>query len=336
MKLDLIIAGVPKGADYWGPKEDSNYFGSYYTGPKKYNDRFLVEVRKNKEGVFSYFTMFKFNTFDEESRAGGFFAISIRMDVICKRVDLFYNYLHLIYNKYIVGSILKDDAAGVRYLTSNFMMKDSELNTIQNSIINFLQSSLVGSDFAALDSISLKKGQDVFEINVADSNWDYVCQILKNRSGFYISEQPETLREKTLREISEKKIENIVDSKNAEIALLNSDLDNCRKQLEEATLKYEHYISQSDEAVKKAQINAERVKELEAELSIYKKKTDFSAATAEIKKPLLVLAEYAKQDKAEQQDYNNELSSIKNLVICALVVSSIGLLLFAFLAFSQL
>lgn len=335
MKLDLIIAGVPKGADYWGPEEDSNYFGSYYTGPKKYNDRFLVEVRKNKEGVFSYFTMFKFNTYDEESRAGGFFAISIRMDVICKRVDLFYNYLHLLYNKYVVGSILKDDAAGVRYLTSSFKMKDSELNTIQNSIINFLQSSLVGSDFATLDT-SLEKGQDVFEINVADANWDYVSQILKKRSGFYISEQPETIREKTLREISEKKIENIVDSKNAEIALLNSDLDNCRKQIEEATLKYEHYISQSDDAVKKAQINAERVKELEAELRIYQKKTDFSAATAEIKKPLLVLAEYAKQNKEEKREDNNELNSIKILIICIFVVSFLVLGLIAFMAFTLL
>lgn len=316
MTIDIILAGVPKGEDYWGPKEDRSYYATFYTGAKNEDSRFLVEVRQSGEKPYCYYNYLKYNTIDSETRGGGFFCLALRTDMYCKDVVKVYHFLDIIFNRYILNGILQATPQGLRYQITRFDTKTQDIQVMQKVMIDFLQMSLTGNDFAAFDSSFSMKKVPGAEVNFSDCTKENLLAAIKKYASISLSTTAWLNRERTAQQTFESRLANSVAIKEQEMANLQNELS----QKQSLCTKLQADVSERDKQI--LLLNNE-IKAKEAELKQVSIRKDVSQIIAQIKEPIARLASYTgfssqsvRQDSYSQsEEQEREDSSILQTIV---------------------
>lgn len=329
MTIDIILAGVPKGEDYWGPKEDRSYYATFYTGAKNEDSRFLVEVRQSGEKTYCYYNYLKYNTIDSETRGGGFFCLALRTDMYCKDVVKVYHFLDIIFNRYILNGILQATPQGLRYQITRFDTKTQDIQVMQKVMIDFLQMSLTGNDFAAFDSSFSMKKVPGAEVNFSDCTKENLLAAIKKYASISLSTTAWLNRERNAQQTFESRLANSVAIKEQEMANLQNELS----QKQSLCTKLQADVSERDKQI--LLLNNE-IKAKEAELKQVSIRKDVSQIIAQIKEPIARLASYTgfssqsvRQDSySQREEQEREDSSImQGIVTKALPILNLIVLL---------
>lgn len=285
MTIDIILAGVPKGEDYWGPKEDRSYYATFYTGAKNEDSRFLVEVRQSGEKPYCYYNYLKYNTIDSETRGGGFFCLALRTDMYCKDVVKVYHFLDIIFNRYILNSFLQATPHGLRYQITSFDTKIQDIQVMQNVMIDLLQKSLSSIDFVAFDSsFSLKKIPGA-EVNFSDCTKENLLAAIKKYASISLSTTAWLNRERNAQQTFESRLANSVATKEQEMANIQNELN----QKQSLCVKLQAEVNERDSQIQQLK---NEIKTKDAELKQVSIRKDVSQIIAQIKEPIARLASY--------------------------------------------
>ena len=170
MDLEFFIHGVPKGQKIWGKNDDSTYLNSLYdVENNKEETKFLVDVRTINGQYYCYYSYLKYNNVsDYEGRRGAYWGISVRTDQYCSHLIGMYQLLDIIYNRYVLGCLLKKENNQLRFIVSDFETKDLEIREIEKSFRSLLQLSFEASDFQNIDSLRMKISEKLIRFNWCD------------------------------------------------------------------------------------------------------------------------------------------------------------------------
>lgn len=328
MNIDLILAGVPKGEDYYGPLEDRNYYATFYTGSKNEDSRFLVEVRQSGNKPYCYYNYIKFNTVDSETRGGGFFCLAMRTDMYCKDVVRIYHFLDIIFNKYVLNSILLPASQGYRYQITKFDSKIQEIAQMQKVLIDLLQMSFSNSDICLIDSAFNLKKKPGLEVNFSDCTNDNLLAAIKKYASISLSTTALLNRERNAQQTYESRLSNSLAAKEQEVANLQNELSQKVTQCK----KYQTEISDRDRQIQQL---SNEIKAKDAELKQISVRKDVSQIIDQIKDPIARLANYtghslqhSRQDLySTHEEEREEPSLLQDIVTMVLPVLNLIVLL---------
>ena len=210
MKVEIFLHGVPIGQDYFGIQDEVEYTSSFYCKSDE-SIKLEVEVRRNQDKVYTYYTYLRYNNIlGSSNRSGSYFGLTLRLDAYYTDIVLIYNILDVTFNKYVVGTILEPIGKNYKYINPDFVSKKVEIGLLQQGVISLMKDSFISKDLIALDD-SFVKPVSVYErYNLADVNKELLLVSIKKYSRVVLSPEYKTLEVVALT----KQIGEIKDSKN--------------------------------------------------------------------------------------------------------------------------
>lgn len=312
MQADLIFSGVPKGEDYLGPQTDQNYFSTFYNGNKYEGNRFLVEVRRSGDRLYSYYSYLKSNTTDIENRPGGYFCMSLRLDMFCKDVVNLYHFMDLVYIKYINNNFLLQTSNALRYQISNFIQKQNDIQLCQTTLLELIQNYMTGNDFVVLDDSFITTKTAVPEYNFNDCTKDYVLAAIKKNAAIICSSTALLQREQIAQQSFDSRLTSATKAKENEI----SNLKNAHQNIKTQYTQLQTEITQLRSEIGK--LNNE-IKQKDAEIKQNSLRQNVSQIVSQIKDPINKLASFTEQSfqdkRKESQKKEQEQSSFLETIV---------------------
>lgn len=181
MKVDVYIHGVPKGQRIWKTDaSDDQVITLFYGAGAEEQTKYLVEVRKSGSDNYCYYSMLKYrDVLAQDGRSGSYFGLTIRMDMVCTKIQTMFHILDLVYNSDVLGSIVKTDGERLKFLVADFKDVESNCKRIVDKIMAVLGQSVEGSDFVAIvPSMLSDKGSSKVNLSEYSSEMalNYICQ----------------------------------------------------------------------------------------------------------------------------------------------------------------
>ena len=188
MKLDIYIHGVPKGQRIWSTdKCDDQVITLFYGAGAEEQTKYLVDVRKSGNDNYCYYSMLKYqNVSAQDGRAGSYFGITVRMDMVCTKVQTMFHILDLVYFSDILDVILKVDGERLKFQIADFKDVDSVCQKIVDKIIAYLNQSVEGSDFVAITP-SMLNGKGYSKLNLSEYSEGKALACINQGGGFAVS-----------------------------------------------------------------------------------------------------------------------------------------------------
>lgn len=193
MKVDIYIHGVPNGQRIWGTGGDDQVINQFYGAGSDEQTKFLAEVRKSGGQNYCYYSLLKYkNISAENGRAGSYFGLTIKMDMVCTKVKTVFQILDMIYSSAVLNTLLKKEGERLQYIVSDFKEKENQCKAIVDKIMAMLGHSVDGNDFVAITPSMLSgKGTSKYNISEYNSENAFVC-ISQNGSVAVSSDYPST------------------------------------------------------------------------------------------------------------------------------------------------
>lgn len=169
MKVDVYIHGVPRGQRIWKSDTcDDQIITQFYGANADEQTKYLVEVRKSGNDSYCYYSMLKYkNVSAQDGRSGSYFGITIRMDMVCTKVQALFHILDLVYNSDVLGNIIKAEGERLKFLVADFKDVESHCKRIVDKIMSILGQSVEGSDFIAI-APSMLSDKGCSEVNLSE------------------------------------------------------------------------------------------------------------------------------------------------------------------------
>lgn len=169
MKVDIFIHGVPNGQRIWSTGNgDDPIIKQFYGAEGEEQTLFLAEVRKSGGQNFCYYSILKKkNVIAENGRSGAYFGLTIRMDMVCKKIKTMFNILQSTYDRAINGKFLKDEGARLHFLVNDFKDKEDLCKATADIIMNVLGNTVEAGDFVAM-SPSMLNGKATPKVNLSE------------------------------------------------------------------------------------------------------------------------------------------------------------------------
>lgn len=168
MKVGVYIHGVPNGQRIWGNGGDDQVINQFYGTGSEEQTKFLAEVRKSGGQNYCYYSILKYkNVSAENGRAGSYFGITIKMDMVCTKVKTVFQILEMVYNNAILGKFIKKEGERLLFLVSDFKEKENLCKAIIEKIMTMLGQSLEGNDFVSITP-SMLSGNGTVKYNLAE------------------------------------------------------------------------------------------------------------------------------------------------------------------------
>lgn len=187
--IKLYAHGVPKGQDIWGtPNAEAQYIEAFYGRQASVPSQMFIELMQFDGAINSYYTYFrKGNVQDKDGRAGGYFALTIRINYYYTDIQNIYNLLEAAFNKYIVGTVLEQTQRGFRFLVAQLSQKDDVIKALEKEIIHYLMNFSSDADFVAISGFK-SNGQNASQcINLLEANAPIVTNHVKLAGKISIS-----------------------------------------------------------------------------------------------------------------------------------------------------
>lgn len=171
MNIELLIHGVPNGHDYYGPQEDQQYASTFYSLSSPYRERFQIEVRKVGERLYSYFHyLLSGNIVAADSRKGGYFALSLRMDCFVNCPLTICSILETVCKTKVIGNILATVEQNLKYTAPTFAQHNSTISAIEDELGRLLTHVLTSSNTTAINPLFVGSQQGVVVRNLRDTS----------------------------------------------------------------------------------------------------------------------------------------------------------------------
>ena len=153
--INLYVHGVPSGQDTWGLRDnngpEAQYVRSFYGQGLDGKSQMYVDIRQYDGRTSSYYTYKQDKTKDSNNRAGGYCAITIRVDnYYYADIQNMFNLLKAAFDKYLVGSILESKSDEYQFVVSKIEQKQDFLRKLEGDIQNYLMNFSSDSDFIPL------------------------------------------------------------------------------------------------------------------------------------------------------------------------------------------
>ncbi len=169
MKVDVYIHGVPKGQRIWKTDaSDDQVITLFYGVGAEEQTKYLVEVRKSGSDKYCYYSMLKYrDVLAQDGRSGSYFGLTIRMDMVCTKIQTMFHILDLVYNSDVLGSIVKTDGERLKFLVTDFKDVESNCKRIVDKIMAILGQSVEGGDFIVI-SPSMLSDKGCLKVNLSE------------------------------------------------------------------------------------------------------------------------------------------------------------------------
>ena len=193
MKVDIYIHGVPNGQRIWSTGDEDPVMNQFYGTESEVHTKFLAEVRKSGGQNYCYYSLLKSkNVSAEDGRAGSYFGLSIRMDMVCTKVKVIFQILDMIYNNAVLGTILKKEGERLQYIVADFKNNDNQCNAIVEKFMSILGQSVEGNDFVNIVP-SMLNSKGTPKVNIAEYTSDSAFACINQNGGIAVSaEYPST------------------------------------------------------------------------------------------------------------------------------------------------
>lgn len=297
MDVEILLHGVPSGQDYFGIKEEQKLAESFYTSSNE-SVKFVVEARKNGNAPYVYYTYLRYkNIVGAGGRSGSYIGITLRLDMYYTDVVHMYNMLDIAFKKYIIGALLTSTGESYKYISPDFNSKKSEIEQLQQGILQLIQSTCVFSKFVKIDNSFINPITNSPTCNIVDITDSTMLATIKKYSKVALSPDYKSNIEKEYekkvqdaegrggslvaekeQKIAEKDKE--INKKNSTISSLNSTIS--ARDAEIATLKQEN-------------------KRKDQELAQNKQKGKIAQLIREIKEPITSLSNYFRVTESESR-----------------------------------
>lgn len=314
MNVEILLHGVPEGQDYYGVEEERANAELFYDNSVE-SVKFVVEAKKTSNNAFVYYTYLRYKGIvGSGGRPGSYFGLTLRMDKYYRDVIHVYNMLEMMFKKYVVGVLLSSSGESYKYLTSSFASKKTEIEQLQQGLIQLIQGTCNWSKFVDIDEDFLNPITTAALCNIADITENAMLASIKKYSKVVLSPD---YKLNVVKEY-EKKLQD-AEGKGGSI-VAEKDKKLAEKDREIGSLK-------STVGTQKAKIDA-----LQTENMQLKKNGNLIQMISGIKEPINSLAEYfhvhdsQKNPPRPSYGFKNFIIGIASCVLSAIVIV---LLLFA-------
>lgn len=263
MKVDIYIHGVPNGQHVWGTGGDDQVINQFYGAGSEEQTKFLAEVRKSGGQNYCYYSLLKYkNVIAENGRAGSYFGLTIRMDMVCTKVKTMFQILELIYNNSILGKLIKKEGERLQYIVSDFKEKDSHCKSIEGKLITMLDQSVEGNDFVSITP-SMLNGRNCPRLNIAEYTSETAFASISQNGSVAVSPEYPSVQ-----------LASYIKKKDAEVTTIKqqSQQDIARIQ-QQASMNLQEQERKSNAALQQAQREIEQTKakysDVDRKLQVY-------------------------------------------------------------------
>lgn len=318
MKAALIFHGVPRGYDVWGGNPDK-YFDSFYGSLEIYKDAeplMVLEIRKNENRFFSYYTFVKYKNLNAvDNRPGSYFGMTLKVDgQYCTDVTTLYDLFLKIYDKYIINTIIKKDGETGTYLVQSFESVASHLKEINRIFFEQIKSNF-HDDFEPLSQgISKTNGGRHLYYNVDDIDCLSFFKASMNFGKILISAKYPT-KDEILEDLHKKfqKGQSVIKEYGTSVEQLKEQ-NQLIPKLQEKLQIFQSEINKKEISLRsereKNTLLEQNVKELEHKLAFCTSFTEIKELISKIDKPICELADILR-NKFPDSNLSSERVSLK-------------------------
>lgn len=178
LSIDLFVHGVPSGQKVWGStSEGLDYVKNQYSNEEHAPD--FLKVEKVNDAI--YYTFFRTQAVrDVNGRPGGYFALTLRINMYYGDVQNLYKVLEAVYRKFCIGRLLKEMPEGMQFLVADFEKEEKLMLQIKDALRDYIQKFSTEGDFDAsiLPTLPNTKGQ-MKQINLFEGTSERALSVLK-------------------------------------------------------------------------------------------------------------------------------------------------------------
>ena len=166
MNYNFYVHGVPYGQDIWGDGNDREVVKSYYNGDQNEQVRFVIDILPSKGKVF-YSYLIAHNVFDNGSRPGSYFAMTLAVEGhFCKDTSNLYDLFDQVFNKYC-NKILTSQSSSFKYKIRSFADISKDLEEMEAIVYKTLANSF-SNDFELINLTQIKGNNGSIQYNIKD------------------------------------------------------------------------------------------------------------------------------------------------------------------------
>lgn len=262
LNVTFALHGTPFGQDFHAEPQDRTFVESHYVGLKSDCPKMTVRLYKSAQGIKCYYNyLITDGVVDSNGRAGGYFALTIGLNVFCSEIYNIYRILDSAFNLVCAGHILKSRAKGWKHLVSRYEEASDTVDRCEKLCYELI-TQLYESNPACMvpiDGSFSISGSQFAGINPTDTPLDSAISAFKSCGNIAVSDFfPTKLQEQALqearckidatRESCDLKIKEMSISHNAEIKRLQAEKSTALKHLES---EYNAKISSARQAIEK-------------------------------------------------------------------------------------
>lgn len=298
MALSIIVHGVTTGFD----TSESNcptFIQNFYNLTKGEN-YFIAEIRHDGTRVMSCYTLYiSRNVSNSGNRPGSYFAISVIYDdYVCLDVKAISSALETTFRNAIVGTVLKKQDEGYRYMVGNFAALkpqiDDALNKLYGQIFNVLQGRQQIDN-----SFSLQPGQ-LSKWNPTDLKDSEINEIIRREGGIKLSNEFPSQAHK--RKLEEERRQRQLE---AEMA---------RRKLEEQKALAERMLAEERERAKRELIKITDEAKTNVERLRRENEANIRAEVERTSKEIALLKSEIAEKETVIREYNREYEKLADVI----------------------
>ena len=311
MKYDikLYVHGVPsEGQQVWGSvKDGQSYIENFYGRKSSVITQLITENIPLNGNNCCYYTYLRSNDIiGRDGRAGSsYFALTLCMSHLYTDLVNLYNVLDASFNKFIVGSVLKQVSGNYAFISSDFNQHDTLFKDLEKEIIHYLMQFSSNSDFLSSGNINKISSGRISNINIFECNSQVAFNQINSNGGISISpyypsvQVANILKQKdveidNVKQQSKNQIADIKEQCNLKIQKAETDRDNGIKKVEEKYANSAAEISSLNNKLQEALTNCQNLKATKEELEKQNNRL--------------------KQLKADNERKNEEIERLNNLI----------------------
>lgn len=310
LNINLIVHGIPMGQKIWGKLgDDKQYIQSFY-GPK-WDAPEVMKVDTITFGGTTY-CYYSFvvgqNVCDQQGRAGGYFALTLRINAYYADIQNVYNILKVAYDKMCVGNCIQVSNGTTKFIIADFQNIDEKLKAIETRILNYISNFSNANDILSLNGIPSGNQTAHKKFNLHECTKSAAMDIFKQTgklmvSPWYLSVNAANTVAKYKAEIQttiQKAQQEIQIQKQTAQETINNLTIQSREQIESIT-------RQSQEQL--ASLKTQNFQEIESTKTKYEQKIkDIKESFAEADQTIISLKKEAKSAKEESNGWKIECS----------------------------
>lgn len=292
MTVDIYIHGVPNGQRIWSNGGNDQVINQFYGAGNKEQTKFLAEVRKSGGHDYCYYSILKYkNITAENGRAGSYFGLTLKMNMVCTKVKSIFQILEMTFNSAVLGKFLKKEGERFQYTINDFKDKDSYCKTIVEKVMSMLRENLESNDFVNI-APSMLNGKGTPKINIAEytseSALDNIC---KNGSVAVSQDYPSS------------QLASYIQKKDAELsALRQQSQQEISRIQQQATLDIKEQERRSSATIEQIQNQAQQ--------EILQIKTKYS----DVDRKILAYDQQLKQLQRDNREMQNTIAHLQRTV----------------------